>query len=273
MRKPKNKEGSISFGSLRSTFCHSFHRTRPWPRYPICLCEFLSPVLRVIQVARQLFLRFPVGDSERSQQRPTCSGVPSHNNKRDLSSGAHRLQERRPVHLFSASLNNSSSSRQLVGLCSVMPRLSSHRAEDRYLEVPSNLHSHPVDCLETQRPSNNPVRAGLYLGAPRINRPRVDLCLVATQLNQLRAADFLVRNRPLNNSRADCISAAHNNQLSSKEVLYLGTASSLPPDRQPRSLGRHNNNLPPALHCLETLNPRYLAPPPPRPSHSNIHPL
>ena len=149
-------------------------------------------------------------------------------------------------------------------------RLSSHRPGGRYLGAPSSLHSPLADYLEIQRSNSSPLKADLCSGAP--------------QLNQLRVADSLAHNSPLNNNRGDRFLAAHNNRLSSREPLSLETPNNPLLDRRHHSSGLHSSRLPPGLHCLATPSSnkqdrhhseipslRYLVPHPPRCSLNNNH--
>ena len=250
----------------------SFHRTRPWPQRPTCLCEFTSSVLHVFRGSHRGFLQIIAEDSERSQQRPTCSAAPNHSSRQDRSLGARRRQEHRRARLSSVSPNSSSSnSPGRAGPSSAVPRLSSLRLGD-LLEVPSNPHNQLVGYLEAPRPSSSRLKGDLYSGVPQLNQPRV--------------ADSLAHNNPSNNNREDRFLAARNNRLSNREAHSLGAPSNLPPARRPHCLGQHNSSLPPRPHCLvvpnshkqdprclEAPNLHYLVPLPPRPSHSSSHPV
>ena len=219
----------------------------------------------------RISLWFAAEDSEQSQRRPTRSAAPSHNSRQDLSLVARRPQEHRLARLSLASLSSSNNSLRQEDLFSAALRLSSHRRGGRCLGVPSSLHSPPVDCSEAQRPNSSPLKVGLCLGAP--------------QLNQLRVADSLAHNSPLNN-REDHFLAARSNQLSNRELPSLGTPNNPLPDRRRRSLGRHSSSLPPGLRCLvvpssrrqdprysEIPNPHCLMPHLPRLTLSSNHPL
>ena len=212
-----------------------------------------------------MVFRFTVEDSERSQQLPAYLAAPSHNSRRDLSSGARRRQERKralPSLANPSSSSNSSSSSSLprADLYSAVLRLSSLRL-GAHLEVPSNPHSQPVDCLGIPRPNSSPLK--------------VDLCSGVPQPNQFRV-DSLARNSRLNNSREVRFSVAHNNRLNSRGILSLGAPNNPPSDRRQHCSGRGNNNLPPGLQCsaahnsnrqdprcLVVRNPHYTVPLPP----------
>lgn len=227
-----------------------FHRTRLQSRHPICLCEFLSLVSRVICGSHRVFLWFVAEDSERNQQRPASSAALNHNNKRDLSLGLLKQQERSRGRLSLVNLSNSSSRRR-EGLCSAIRRPSSNRPEGRYLGALSSLHSQLVGRLGTQQPNNSNHRVDLCSEAPQTNQLR-DLCLGATQPSQVRLAGSLAHSSPLSNSRVGRFLVVHNNQLSNKEPPSLGALSNPPPDRRHRFSGRRNNNLPVVLRCLIT---------------------